>query len=254
MSVGYARSKTPLSALVVPFWPGTTYRLSSARYLRRVLDVTGVPGCPRGFGWAERRGWAWPQVSSWLVVVGLSVVAVIGGLASGGVSSWEVELGRRAHDLPPPVQWPLVIAMQVGTRGAIAVVALAAGLRWGRRAGITVLTAGAAAWALSAGLKLLEVRGRPTEGQLGRSISESVAGAGLPSTHSAVAVGLVAILALDRRCPNWLAAVAGVLALATMTARLSLGVHWGLDVLAGAAIGATAAIAAHGVFARCHRR
>jgi hypothetical protein len=52
---------------------------------------------------------------------------VIEGLMSGGVGLWEVELGLRAHDLPP-VQWPIVVAIQVGTSGAKAVVALATGL------------------------------------------------------------------------------------------------------------------------------
>lgn len=174
-------------------------------------------------------------------------VAVSGVFAAFGVSSWEVSLGRRAYDLPAVLHDPLVVAMQVGTRGTVIVAALVIGWWWDLRAGLTVFAAGAAAWSMAAALKLLELRARPTGLTLGRSVREMVDGAGFPSTHSAIAASLAVAISLDERCPRWLAAVAGALAVATMVARMHLGVHWFLDVVGGAAIGAAAGIAAHRV-------
>lgn len=173
-----------------------------------------------------------------VVDVELGIRGVFGAF---GVGSWEVWLGRRAYDLPAIMHDPLVLAMQVGTRGMVIVAALVVGRWWGHRSGLTVFVAGAGAWVVAAALKLLELRDRPTSGALGRNVRETVDGAGFPSTHSAIAVSLAVVIALDRRCPPWLAALAGALAVATMAARLHLGVHWFLDVVGGAAVGAISA-------------
>jgi undecaprenyl-diphosphatase len=175
---------------------------------------------------------------------GVIVVAVTGLVAAGDdVAGWELDVGRWAFDLPDRTTPMLEAVMQAGTRLAPIVVAaalaLAAGWRWRAAA---VLVAGLAAWGVAQWAKDVVDRPRPTAAALGRNVREVVDGPGYPSTHTAVAAGVAVavLLLLDRRSPVVVGLLVAVPVL-TGLARLHLGVHWGLDVVGGAAIGTSAA-------------
>jgi undecaprenyl-diphosphatase len=85
----------------------------------------------------------------------------------------------------------------------------------------------------------------PRPAQLGVGIQwlEHGARAGFPSMHAAQAFALAASLALGRT-PRWLAVAAFSVAVAIAWSRVFLGVHFPLDVLAGACTGLLSAGAA----------
>ena len=131
--------------------------------------------------------------------------------------------------------------MQAGTRLAPLLVAglfVVFGWRW--RA-LAVAGAGLLAWAVSRTAKEVVDRPRPSSATLGRRVRDVVDGPGYPSTHAAIAAGVaVAVVLLARPRPLAAVLVLGV-AVATAVARMHLGVHWALDVIGGAALGAVAA-------------
>ena len=188
------------------------------------------------------------RVESTVARTGAGAIAVVGvswAIASRGVADWESDAGRWAYDLPDWTTTPLEVVMQAGTRVApliAALVLVVVGWRW--RA-LAVAGAGYLAWGLSRAAKELVDRPRPSAATLDRRIREVVEGSGFPSTHAAVAAGLaVAVVLLAR--PRPAVAVMILLAVAALTAlaRMHLGVHWALDVIGGAGIGAVAACAA----------
>ena len=134
----------------------------------------------------------------------------------------------------------------------LALIAVAAGLfLWYR--GVPLAVAAAPAFALGAAATLADIgkrvvdRARPGVGL--RLIAEGEPS--FPSGHATdsaavfLTLGLVLAVFVLRRPPARLATVAaaGLLAVAIGVSRLVLGVHWPTDVLAGWALGATAALA-----------
>jgi len=108
-----------------------------------------------------------------------------------------------------------------------------------RRAGITIVVLVPVLAALSFGLKALFRRARPP-GERGLLYVRFDAHA-FPSSHAVRMGGLAAALAL--LTPPWLAALLVVWALLIAVARVSLGIHYLLDVSAGLLLGAACGLA-----------
>lgn len=179
-------------------------------------------------------------------LVGVAAVALVGSwfAAARGIADWEVSVGRWAYDLPDGLTPVLEVVEQLGTGVAplvLGAVAVAAGWRW-RALGLTA--AGLIAWLLSASTKRIVERPRPTEVTLGRVPREVVDGWAYTSSHAAIATAIVVALVLLGRPRRPVAALLALAALLTGLARLHLGVHWALDVVGGAALGALVAVLA----------
>lgn len=178
-----------------------------------------------------------------MVRIAVDSGALIGSsvTARAGVPSWDEALFRRVNALPDslaPVVWA---PMQAGALGAPLVAGAVLFATGKRRDALRTVTTGAAAWALSKGVKRLVGRGRP-----GDHIDDTVLrmgsadnGLGYPSGHAAVVVALAAG-ARPGAGPAW--TVAGIaLSLAVGVSRIYVGAHYPLDVLGGYALGALTA-------------
>jgi len=135
------------------------------------------------------------------------------------------------------LDWFFIALSWIGSSGAVWL-ALAFAIAVARRRPaifLTVLFADLAADLLAVAGKELVARHRPFETQLGpRSSTHS-----FPSGHAATSFACATVLAflVPRAAP-----LAYVLALAIGYSRLYVGVHWPLDVLAGAALGVAIAL------------
>ena len=136
-----------------------------------------------------------------------------------------------------------VAVTHLGSTAAMAVLAIAAGIRlWrtGRRAdAVFVIGAMSGAQLVFRGLKELLDRPRPPEdGRLVHAVSES-----LPSGHATTAIvviGALVVLAWPARTPAVRAGMVGAAAVwvgAVGLTRIYLGVHWFSDVIAGWLVG-----------------
>ncbi len=176
------------------------------------------------------------------VALGAGVALVGGGLLANGRTPWPFErrIGQWVYDLPDWLETPLDLIQQTGT--LVAVVLVAAGLvvagRY-RAAGAAAL-AGSGAWLAAKALKELLERPRPTVAGLGRIPREVVDGWAWPSGHATVATALATVLLLTIAQGRGGRGVVIAAATLTAVARVYLGVHWGLDVLGGAALGVLA--------------
>lgn len=184
------------------------------------------------------------------------VVLVVAGLVLA--ASWammgradRVAQGERAvfhaiNDLPGWLRTPIEPLMQLGWFGTVLIVAVGAVLvgfvshhpRRGAVAAMAVGPAGAGAYLLARVAKHMVGRGRP-----GNMLNEvkirgsAASGLGFPSGHAAVSMALVLVV-LPYLLWRWaLLALPLIVALA----RVYVGAHLPLDVVAGAGIGALAA-------------
>jgi len=177
---------------------------------------------------------------------GAAVVALGALVAARAVVVGEVALAEAANDLPATVVDVLEAVMQLGTRGAIPLVAVVAGVLADRRrlrVGMVVAVAGLAAWWGASLLKDAVERPRPVGVGAEVELRDGAAGWGFPSSHVSVAAGVLVAAALaTRRPPAAALAVAGVVGLG----RMAVGVHLPLDVVGGLGLGA--AVAALAVF------
>jgi undecaprenyl-diphosphatase len=181
------------------------------------------------------------------VGAGLTFAVCAGLAAGGGVSAVERSLFRRVNGLPSWLFRFLWLVMQLGSLGAVFVVAGVA-LVWRRnRLGIELAIAGVAAYWLAIVFKDVIDRGRPAAFLSDVVIRGSPAtGLGFPSGHAAVSCALAAtavpFLAAGWRRAVWLAPVlVGV-------ARVYVGAHFPLDVAGGWALGYTVAAVTHLAF------
>ena len=177
-----------------------------------------------------------------LVPVGAAVVLVVTGLLADARTPYALEgdIGRWVFDLPDLLTTPLRAVMQVGGQLAIVLVAAALVVAGRYRAAGAAALAGLAGWLASSLLKDALDRPRPTLATLGRVPRETVDNASWPSSHATIAFALATVLLLTvarGRVGRGLVIAAAVL---TAVGRVHLGVHWGLDVLGGAALGVLA--------------
>jgi membrane-associated phospholipid phosphatase len=176
-----------------------------------------------------------------VTLLGWSCVVALGfAVSAPPPASAERSVARGLTSLPDAVTPVLEVVMQAGTRAAILVlvVLLAAARRW--RASAAALLAGIATWMAMHQMKVLIERPRPTAALLDHVPKDSAGGWAYPSGHAAIAAALATIVVLmgtERRSLRWVAAAVAAL---TGLARVHLGVHWPLDVAAGAVVGVLA--------------
>lgn len=150
-------------------------------------------------------------------------------------TSVEREIAEWAWSLTGVIELGLWAVMQLGTRGAIVVVAAASAMR-SRSMALAAAVAGTAAWLTATIIKAVADRPRPPAGIAHRDVPADVSGPGFPSSHSAIAAALGVVLIANLRHP-WARTAVGVAALLVAFARVYFGAHWPLDVLAGWSLG-----------------
>jgi membrane-associated phospholipid phosphatase len=176
-----------------------------------------------------------------LASLGAALFGVSAVLLKAGAASWDVRLFRTLNQVPPAVASVLTpLSRLFLPAGIVVVVVLTAGYVVARTRSVLPLAAAAvaagAAWALAHVAKALADRPRPYEVVAGAVLRQQPAhGTSFPSSHTAVTLAVV--IALAPFLPRVLAAVAVAYALLVGWSRVYLGVHYPLDVLAGAGIG-----------------
>jgi undecaprenyl-diphosphatase len=174
--------------------------------------------------------------------VGVAALVLSVVVAHGGIGHWEVTTVDGAVDTPAAIGEPARAVMQLGTRVAMLVIALAVAVRphaaerW--RGPLAILLAWGIAWLATNRAKAIIERPRPDR-DLWR---DTPGGWGYPSGHtsSAFAVATVVAALLPARwrwVPFALAATVGF-------ARMYVGVHYPMDVIGGALIGLAAGLTA----------
>jgi len=176
-------------------------------------------------------------------LVAAAAVLVVAGFLAEQRTPWSLErrIGRWIYDWPDWLEGPLTVVMQVGTRVAIVLVAAGLVIVGRYRAALAAALAGAGAWLVSSMLKAWLDRPRPSLGLVGRAPRDAVDHAAWPSGHATIAAALGVVLLLTVATDRIGRAVVIAAIVLTAVARVYLGVHWGLDVLGGLALGALAA-------------
>jgi len=175
---------------------------------------------------------AWAAAGGLLLTVGCCLIA-----AGGQVSGWERALFRAVNGLPGWLNRPMWLMQLAGVIATPVLLAAGAALwrRWRLAAALLLLAPLKLVVELDVIKRLVE-RGRPGENEPG-AILRGVPPAGLsfPSGHAIVVFGIAVLLAPYLR-GRWRALVFGLAALACV-ARVYLGAHNPLDVVAGAGAG-----------------
>jgi len=192
--------------------------------------------------WANRparvpQAWAAER----LVGLGAVLFGASAVLLKTGATGWDLSLFRVLNEVPPAVASVLTPLVHLFLPvGIVIVIVLIAGfvVAWDR----SVLpvaagaVAGGAAWALANAAKVIANRPRPYQVVADAVLRQPPAhGTSFPSSHTAVTVAVV--IALVPFLPRALAWVAIAYAVLVGWSRVYLGVHYPLDVLAGAGIG-----------------
>jgi membrane-associated phospholipid phosphatase len=194
--------------------------------------------------------WWWPKrparvprpwAAGLLAGLGAVLFAASAALLKAGAVAWDLRVFRLLNDVPPAaasVLTPLAhVFLPVGI--VIVVVLIAAFVVAWTRSVLPVAAAavaGGAAFVLATAAKVIANRPRPYEVVADAVLRQPPAhGTSFPSTHTAVAVAVV--VALVPFLPRVLAGAAIAYAVLVGWSRVYLGVHYPLDVLAGAGIG-----------------
>ena len=190
-----------------------------------------------------------PWAAGLLAVLGAVLFGASAALLKAGATGWDLSLFRFLNEVPPAaasVLTPLVhLFLPIDI--VIAVVLMAGYVvAWTRS--VLPLAAGAAAagaaWALANAAKVIANRPRPYQVVADAVLRQPPAhGTSFPSSHTAVTVAVV--IALVPFLPRALAWVAIAYAVLVGWSRVYLGVHYPLDVLAGAGIGMAAVSYTH---------
>jgi membrane-associated phospholipid phosphatase len=175
-----------------------------------------------------------------LVVAGIAIVLVVvcGVVARDGtVPSWEADVFHAINDRPQwlyRVLWPF---QQLGNLAVGPLVAVIAFLLGRRRLALAALAATVLKLAGERVVKLLVERQRPgtTIGDVILRGDVHATGDSFPSGHAVMAMALAALISPYLR--GWWKAVPWVLAALNGIARIYVGAHNPLDVVAGSALG-----------------
>ena len=194
--------------------------------------------------------WWWPKrparvprawAAGLLAGVGAVLFAAAAVVLKAGATGWDVSLFRILNEVPPAVASVLTpLSYLFRPVGIVVVVVLISGyvVAWTRS--VLPVAAGAVAaavaWALANLAKAIADRPRPYQVVADAVLRQQPAhGTSFPSSHTAVTVAVV--IALLPFLPRVLAGVAIAYAVLVGWSRVYLGVHYPLDVLAGAGIG-----------------
>ena len=193
--------------------------------------------------WWPKRPARVPRARAAGLVAGLGA-ALFGAAAillKTGTLSWDVRLFGVLNQVPPAVASVLTpLSHLLLPAGITIVIVLAAGYVIARNHSVLPVAAAAVAaglaWALVHVAKAIADRPRPYEVVAGAVLRQQPAhGTSFPSSHTAITVAVV--IALMPFLPRALAAVAIAYAVLVGWSRVYLGVHYPLDILAGAGIG-----------------
>jgi undecaprenyl-diphosphatase len=160
------------------------------------------------------------------------------------ITSFETALFHVVNSLPSWLYRFLWLVMQLGTVGAVFVMAGVALISRRVRLALELIGGGLLAYYAAIGLKDLVERDRPASLISGVIIRGSAAkGLGFPSGHAAVSAALAAIAVpfLARRWRRWI----WLLPITVGAARIFVGAHFPLDVVAGFVLGWTVGAAVH---------
>ena len=200
--------------------------------------------------WPAMTAWWWPKrparvprarAAGLLAGLGAVLFAAAAVVLKAGATGWDVSLFRILNEVPPAVASVLTpLSHLFRPAGIVIVVVLIAGfvVAWTRS--VLPVAAGAVAaavaWALANLAKAIADRPRPYQVVADSVLRQQPAhGTSFPSSHTAVTVAVV--IALLPFLPRVLAGVAIGYAVLVGWSRVYLGVHYPLDVLAGAGIG-----------------
>jgi membrane-associated phospholipid phosphatase len=167
--------------------------------------------------------------------------AASAALLKAGAVGWDLSLFRILNEVPPAVASVLTPLVHLFLPvGIVIVVVLITGYVVARNRSVLPVAAGAvaagAAWVLANVAKVIADRPRPYEVVAEAVLRQRPAlGTSFPSSHTAVTVAVVIVLVPF--LPRVLAWVAIAYAVLVGWSRVYLGVHYPLDVLAGAGIG-----------------
>lgn len=176
------------------------------------------------------------------LALGGLVALVVGALvAAEVVLTGEVAATEVLNDLPDAAIDVLEVVVQLGSRPAIVLVAVVAGVLVERRrlrVGVVVLLAGGLAWIGATLVKEAVERPRPPAAGAEVELHDDADGFAYPSAHVSVATASLTAAALaTRRNPSAALAVGTVVGVGRMAA----GVHLPLDVVGGLGMGALCA-------------
>jgi len=210
--------------------------------------MTSAPGST-----PAARSWWWPRrpirvptarTAGLLAGLGAVVFGACALVLAAGATGWDERLFRVLNEVPPAVAAVLTpLSKLFLPAGIVVVVLLAAGYVVARNRSVLPVAAGALAaslgWALVHIGKAVASRPRPYSAVAGAVLRQQPAhGTSFPSSHTAITLAVVIALTPFVARP---VAVAGfAYAIGVGWSRVYLGVHYPLDVLGGAGIGAVA--------------
>jgi uncharacterized membrane protein YbhN (UPF0104 family)/membrane-associated phospholipid phosphatase len=202
---------------------------------RLTIESDSSPGSEPGL--SDRIGWSHPRIYGVSALVALVLLALtVIPIDAASVPDPEETVFRWVNNrafVPFVLVWPF---MQLGNFLVLPVAGLIAALTRRFRLCATILGGGVLVWLLAKGVKRVIERGRPftllPDVHLHGTIS---LGLGYPSGHAAVAAVIATVCwpYLHRR---W-RLVAAALVLTVCLARMWVGAHLPLDVVAGSALG-----------------
>ena len=193
--------------------------------------------------------WWWPNrparvPKTWaaglLAGLGVALFAASALSVKEGATSWDARLFRILNQVPPAAASVLTpLSHLFGPAGIIAVVLLTVVYVVARNRSVLPVAATAvaacAAWVLANVAKVIADRPRPYQVMAGAVLRQQPAhGTSFPSSHTAVTLAVVIALVPFLARPL---AAAGIAYAWPGWSRVYLGVHYPLDVLAGAGIG-----------------
>jgi glycosyltransferase 2 family protein len=199
------------------------------------------------------RSWWWPnrpirvpaaRAAGLLACLGAVLFGACALVLAAGATGWDQRLFRVLNEVSPAVAAVLTPLSQLfRPAGIVAIILLATGYVVARNRGVLPVAAGALAASLGWGLvyvgKAVANRARPYHAMADAVLRQQPAhGTSFPSSHTAIALAVA--IALVPFLPRPVAAVGIAYAVGVGWSRVYLGVHYPLDVLGGAGIGAVA--------------